>query len=564
MQNAYVAPRNEAEKTIARVWEELLGVEPIGVDDNFFELGGDSVITIQAIARINQAGLTLSPRQVFEHQTVARLAEVAGTATAIEAEQGIVTGEAPLTPIQRWFFEQNLTSPHHYNQAVLLESRDRLDAATIAAAVERLLVHHDVLRARYRQNESGWAQEISAVPKAAPFTAIDLSFIPNGEHKRAIETAAAAVQSSLDLSDGPLLRAVLFNLGSDSPNRLLIVVHHLLIDAISWRFLLEDIQTAYRQLSNRNPVQLPAKTTSFKRWAEKMSDYAETQQVKEELSHWLRLSKEPPPRLPVNRENGANTVASARTVALSLDEDETRVLLQETPMVFQSQIHEVLLAALADAFGAWTGVRAILVDLEGHGRDAVFDDVDVSRTVGWFTAVYPVLVNLEAADDCHGALSEVKRSLQEVPNGGLSYGLLRFVNSDPGTAQEIKCLPHAEVSFLYLGQFDQVLSSSSPFGAARESAGLLQSPDSLRSHLLAISGLVAEGRLELAIQYSENVHHRATIEQLGEAVLTALRGYVGNSRAGVVQRHKPSDFPDAELTQSELDDLIAQLSDDRS
>ncbi|MBE9170902.1 amino acid adenylation domain-containing protein [Pleurocapsales cyanobacterium LEGE 06147] len=380
-EETFIAPHTTTEKVLAKIWAKILRLEQIGIHDNFFELGGDSILSMQIIARVNQAGLQLTPKQLFEYQTIAELAVVASINPSIQAEQGLVTGKVPLTPIQHWFFAQNLPESHHWNQSILLEVRQALDPVLLEQAVQKLLEHHDALRLRFIHQKIGWQQFGANPDEVIPFTLLDLSTVAATEQEATISTTAAELQTSLNLSTGPLMRVAYFNLGADKSGRLLLIIHHLAVDGVSWRILLEDLQTIYQQFSQGQASQLPAKTTSFQHWAKRLTDYSQSQAVQKELGYWLNISHDHIPHLPVDFSGGENTLAKARTISVTLSQEETQTLLQVVPAAYQTQINEVLLTALVQAVGQWTGTHSLLVDLEGHGREEIFDDVDLSRTV---------------------------------------------------------------------------------------------------------------------------------------------------------------------------------------
>ncbi len=555
----YIAPRNDVERTLAEIWQSLLGLEQVGMEDNFFELGGDSVISIQLIAKANQAGLKLTPRQVFEHQTIAELAAVAGLGPEIEAAQGIVTGRLPLTPVQHWFLEQRLERPHHFNQSVLFEVRRALDISLLERAVRHILEQHDALRLRLVREEAGWRLFNAGTDGEASFSHIDFSTLPASLHRGAIEQAAAELQASLDIFEGPLVRVALFELGADYPSRMAIVIHHLAIDAISWQFLLEDLEAAYQQLERGEAVNLPPKTTSFKQWAERLTARAQSPALQMEASYWLAENRSKVTRLPSDYTGGANTVASTDTVSVSLGVEDTRALLTEIPLTYRTQINDVLLTALGQAFARWTGRHFFLVDLEGHGREAIFDDVDLSRTTGWFTTIFPVLLDMRNASSHGTALKTVKEELRRMPNRGIGYGMLRYLSQDAAVVEKLCALPQSDVSFLYLGQFDQGTADASAFGPAVESGGPVRYTEESRRYMLEISGSVYGDRLNLSWVFSKNLHRRATIEALAESFLESLRSLIEHCRNQGPEGYTPSDFPEAELTEKELEDLMAKL-----
>jgi len=523
-----VAPRTEPEEILAKIWREVLHLEQVGIHDNFFELGGDSILSIQILFKAKQAGLQLTAKQIFQHQTIAELAAVTNFTQTVTAEQGLVSGTSPLTPIQRWFFAQNLPEPYHFNQSLLLEVPPKLEPSLLSAVVQQLLVHHDALRLRFVQSDSGWEQ-INATPgDTIPFCYVDLSTIPEAEQPAAIATTATSLQVSLDLTSGPIMRVALFALGTDKPSRLLIVIHHLAVDGVSWRILLEDLETAYQQVSRGEKIQLRPKTTSFKHWAEKLSAYAQSDTAKQELNYWQSISRKHITRLPVDYVLGANTVASTRIVSVSLSAEDTRTLLQEIPKAYKTQINDILLTALVQAFSKWTGGNSVLLNFEGHGREDLFDDVDLSRTVGWFTTIFPVLLELKAADNLGDAIQSIKEQLRAVPKRGIGYGVLRYSSGDADITSQLSAKPQPEVSFNYLGQFDWGTQANSFCKIAPESVGTEHSQEEICDHLLDINGLVSEGQLKLDWTYSENFHQPSTIENLAKDFVVKLRSLIAH------------------------------------
>lgn len=561
LESAYLGPRTWKEETLVSIWGQLLEIERVGVHDNFFELGGDSILTIQVVARASQAGLTLTPRQLFEHPTVARLAAVAGTGPAVVAEQGVVEGPLPLTPIQCWFFEQELPQLHHWNQAFLLQVREVLQPGLLAEAVGHLLAHHDALRLRFERGERDWQQFHAALDEQVPFEWVDLSDLPAAERAAAVEAPATQFQRSFDLGEGPLVRVAYFDLGHGQPGRLLMVIHHLAVDGVSWRILMEDLQSAYGQLSQGEPVQLPPKTTSFQTWARRLVEYAQTERVREELPHWLVVGQGGVDHLPMDYPARANTEASARSVRVSLGVEETQALLQDVPGAYGTEMNDALLTALVQAVSGWTGSSRVLVDLEGHGREDILDDVDISRTVGWFTTIYPVSLHLEGVEGPGEALKAVKETLRGVPNRGIGYGLLLYLCEVEGVAAQLRAVPQPAISFNYLGQVDTVLDSTSPFSLAQESPGPSRSSQGRRSHLLSVNGSITGGQLLLEWIYTEDLHRRATIERLAADFLEALRALIAHCQSPDAGGYTPSDFADVELRPEQIEALMTEIGE---
>ena len=560
----FTAARTEAETILAQIWADLLGLSQVSIYDNFFELGGDSILIIQVVARANQAGLRLRPRQMFQYQTIAELAAVVDTAPVVQAEQGLITGEIPLTPIQHWFFEKKLARPDHWNMAMLLKARSKLDPLRLEQLVAQLLAHHDALRLRFKQAGSGWQQfngGLEANPQS--FVRYDLATLTPTEQKAAIEAQAEALQASLNLEKGPIIQVALFELGGQQPDRLLIIVHHLAMDGVSWRILLEDLQTAYRQLGQNAPIQLPLKTTSFQQWAKLLQQVIRSPRSgwRPDPDYWLAQAQQWAPKLPVDDPAGraANSEASAEVVSIGLSETETSILLKEAPAAYHTQINDILLTALVQAFSPWTGSMVLRLDLEGHGREEMVEGVDLSRTVGWFTTLFPVRLDLEGIDQPGDAIKAVKEQLRRVPNRGIDYGLLRFLG-DETLRQKLGSLPGAEVSFNYLGQFDQLLAADAMFELAEESSGPAFDFHSERSHLIEVVGVILEGKLQLDWIYSRNIHRRQTIESLSQKFIQALQALIAHCQSPGAGGYTPSDFPEADSTQAELDNLLAALN----
>ena len=438
----YLAPRTAAEEALADIWAEVLGLERVGVQDNFFELGGDSILAIQVVARASRSGLRLSPRLLFQHQTVAELAQAASLARPVQAEQGPVTGAAPLTPIQHWFFEHDppAAPPLQPGPAVRRAApRGPRPPGTgpgpPGGAPRRLAAALRPPRATAGSNSHAEPGGQTGRPRCSR------SICPSCPWKNSgppWSSVAADTQAGLDLGNGPLLRAVLFHLGAGQADRLLLVIHHLVVDGVSWRVLLEDLLTAYEQLARRQPVQLPPKTTSWQYWAQRLSEHARSEALRQELPYWLDEARRQVPPLPVDQVEGDSSAGAAETVVVTLGEEQTRALLQEVPAVYRTHINDVLLTALAQAYARWSGQGALLVDLEGHGREELFDDVDLSRTVGWFTTLYPVLLQVPPGSGPGQALQAVKEQLRAVPNRGIGYGLLRYLSGDEELRQRLR------------------------------------------------------------------------------------------------------------------------------
>ncbi|MBC6431622.1 SDR family NAD(P)-dependent oxidoreductase [Nostoc sp. HG1] len=554
LHNSYIAPRNEIEQTIANIWQEILGIEQVGIEDNFLELGGDSVLSIQITARANKARLRFTNQDLFEYPTIAQLAEIAGRTQTVLSQQGLVKGELPLTPIQHWFFEQNLVDAHHWNQTVVLEVQQSPNPVLFQQAVQHLLIHHDVLRLRFREEASGWQQVNASPDEVVPFKEIDLSGL-SPQQEQAFEVSATEIQASLNLTSGPIVRVALFDFGTHQPSRILLAIHHLAIDVGSWRILLEDLETAYQQLSQGQAIKLQPKTTSFKQWALRLTEYAQSIELQREQVYWLASERDWISPLPVDYADGANTVASAQTLSVTLSVEETQALQEEIVATYRVQTDDVLLAALAQAFCKWIGTHSLLVDLEGNGRDVIFDDIDLSRTVGWFTNIAPMLLEIGETEQTGEILKQVKEQLRSFPNQGLGYGVLRYLSGDEIIIEKLRSLQQAEVLFLYLGNYEQTVPESSLLKLSPKSSGLSRSSRAQRSHLIEINALIVQDQLKIDWIYSQNIHRQETVERLAQDFKTALLSILTSSQSSTVPSYTPSDFAEFESSQWSQDDI---------
>jgi non-ribosomal peptide synthase protein (TIGR01720 family) len=388
---------------------------------------------------------------------------------------------------------------------------------------------------------------------------VDLSQTSDADQESVIHSHAENLQASLNLQQGPLMRVAFFKGGTHGKSYLLIVIHHLAVDGVSWRILFEDLRTTYEQLSRGEQISLPPKTTSFKSWAERLTVYASADAPRIELPDWLALAEKPVARLPLDRPDGINTVTSARTVSDSLSGEETLKLLQEVPAAYRTQINEVLLTALVRAFSLWTGSPTLLVDLEGHGREDIFEGVDLSRTVGWFTTIFPVVLDIRGSHKLGDALRMIKEQLREIPNRGIGYGLLRYASGDKSIGTTLRELPQAEVRFNYLGQLDKALSGSSLFALAPGPSGMSQSAKGMSPYLLDIVGSVVKSELRLDWSYSSSIHRRESVEQLARHCIEELRSLIAERGSRDAASLSPSDFPMARVSQADLNKVLSKI-----
>jgi amino acid adenylation domain-containing protein/non-ribosomal peptide synthase protein (TIGR01720 family) len=552
----HVAPRTPTEATLAEIFQDVLAVPRVGVRDNFFELGGDSILGIHVVARARQAGLSVTSRDLFLHQTIATLAPHVTRVTEEPSERGPVSGAAPLTPIQHWFFASQAGRPEQFNQSLFVELTERVEEAALRTALGVLLEHHDALRMRFERRGGQWGQD-NAPP--GPGTADDvlrrhdLSQLGAEEQRHTMRAISKEIHASFDLGHGPLVKAVLFDLGAGARPLLFVTVHHLVVDTVSWRILLEDLESAYGQAARRGVVHLSPRTTSFVSWARRLAEHATAGGFDDELEHWTSVTQRGGAALPADGD-GSTTVASTRSVTVRLDADTTRALLQDVPGVYRTRVNDVLIGALAEVLSRWTGRDEVLIDLEGHGREDLLDGVDLSRTVGWFTTMFPVAVRVPTDASWATMLKSVKEQLRAVPRRGVGYGALRYLTGDRGRVLEPAQRPR--ISFNYLGRVDWTGDGTGLVQATRGDLELAADPQAPRAHVLDIVGRVEQGCMTFDWSYSEPLHDAATIRDLAGEFLTALADIVRHCAEPAAGGRTPSDFPLASIDQVTVDRLV--------
>lgn len=562
----YAPPRTPVESTLSTIWAAVLRLPRVGIHEPFFEIGGDSILSIQVLARARQAGLNLTARDLFKKPTIAQLAEVASSpgpepAAGTGGTHSLATGDVALAPIQKWFIEQDLEDRAYWNQAFLFEVPANFDPGSFARALHAVVLHHDALRLRLMERDRGWHQDLGGDPGDLVVPRFELSGRNDAEASAIVEAESARIQAGFDLTRGPLLAAAYFDLGHDRPGRLFLAAHHLAIDAVSWRILLEDLESAYVSLQVGKEPSLPQKTTSFQAWSRRLQDRALSEQTRASAAHWLSIAERRPASLPVDDASAPNLEAQAEEIVIRLSAGRTHDLLHRVPAIYRTQINDILLSALALALRQWTGERGFLIETEGHGREDIASDVDVSRTVGWFTTLFPIWLDSSDGEGPGRLLKSVKEQLRRIPEKGLSYGLLRYGAAEGELAGKLRGGPRAELLFNYLGQLDQTVAASSLFRFSPEKTAAWHGPRNRRTHLIEVLASVRDGVLEARWIYGRNVHERRSLEALAAAFAGAVEDIVAHCLSQGAGGFSPSDFPEAGLDQQSLDTLVARQPD---
>ena len=551
-------PRNEREAILASIWAEVLRLPGVGINENFFELGGDSILSIQIIARARSAGLQLTVREMFEHQTIAELAAVARWGVAMQSEQGLVTGKVEMTPVQGRFFRRGRRNPNHFNQGVRLEVRKPVKAEMMTEALREVLRQHDALRMRFWKEEGEWKQENLGMSQEVRVREIDLREVREEEEGEARLRACNDMQRSLRLEEGRMVEVGLME-GKGGRQEVVIVIHHLVVDAVSWGIILEDLEKAYEQKERGEEVRLGEKTTSYKKWAEKLKEYARSEEMKKEREYWEEVEGREVERLPIDSEEGENSVETEEKVIEEMSEEETEKILKRVGEVYQTEIKEVIMSGILMAVSEWSGNRRVKVEMEGHGREEVIEGEDVTRTVGWFTSEYPVVME-KRSEEVGEVIKGVKEEMRRIPRRGIGYGVIR---NEEG--EERKEGREGEISVNYLGQIEGLVGE---VGGGRrlemrgEGSGEVEEGEEKRREMIGVTGVVVGGRLNMEWRYSRRRHRRESIERLAEGYKRAMRRIIEHCMGEEAGGYTPSDFPAMKFNQAELDALMDELTGD--
>lgn len=554
----YEAPQSDVQRKLAEVWGEVLGLENIGINDDFFEIGGDSIKAIQISAILQRAGLKLENADLFLNPTIKKVEKYIKK-LEYTIKQDTVEGEVTLTPVQRRFFSRGYTESSYYNQAVLLYGKSGFDKEITVKAFNKLLEMHDALRMTFNKEGEEVIQRNRGLGEGL-FTLVEYDYNDSLDIEEQIASVSEKEQSGMEIYGGNLLKLVLFKGKNDG--YLLIAVHHLVIDGISWRVLLEDFETAYEQLANGHEIELPDKTTSYKEWADKLVEYAGSTELIKEADYWRGVQAAEYSPLPKDFKlcDEQRKVKNLKAVTVSLDMNMTDKLIKETNWAYSTETYDILLTALGVAFRKWCGLETMLVSMEGHGREAIVKEVDLNRTVGWFTSIYPFAVKLSKAEDLSCSIKQVKEALRAIPNKGIGYGLLRYMAPD-GLRGDNKLMVDPEICFNYLGQFDENISSKNLFKLSSKRIGNVISPESDQDYSIEVICLIVDRSLNISFRYNVYEYKKERIEVLANCYLSNLRLMVEHCTGVEEKQLTPSDVSeDEELTIEQLDSITASLN----
>ncbi|MFB6456886.1 amino acid adenylation domain-containing protein [Chitinophaga sp. Hz27] len=547
-ENEFVAAEQDVEKILVAAWQLVLKKDKVGITDNFYECGGDSISAIQIASQVYRQGYKVEIKDIMKLPTIRELSLVVKP-LKVTAEQGEVTGYVPLTPIQADFFAMEKAVPHHYNQSVLLQAAQPVNETAMRAALLELSNFHDVLRTIFTEDNGKKLQYIRPVGVEVPLTVNDWRHEADAAAR--MEEAAGVLQASLHLSSGPLVKVAIFRLPAG--DHLFITIHHLLIDAVSWRIILEDLFNLYDQQLLQQKTTLPAKTDAFRHWSERLVQYANSNEFRQEVDYWQRMHTAGNAAIPLDGDTlNAASVKDIREHSVRLSEAVTTQLTRQAHAAFNTDINDLLLAALGLATARVFGMQQLQLMLESHGRPDILKDISVSRTVGWFTAEYPVCLDLQQVGDLAMHIKHTKELLHKVPHNGIGYGLAKY----SATASPLRHAEKPQLVFNYLGATGDDLPEGE-FRLLEHAPGAVESPLNKSDYALELIGFLRENQLVLTVYYSTVQFRADTISRWMEAYKEALEIVAALCTGSTIREYTPSDYDYKDLSIEELNQLNA-------
>lgn len=507
----FVAPRNEVEKSIIDVWEEILGVQNIGITDNFFDLGGDSIKAIQVSAHLQRKQLKIEIKDLFLNPTIENLSSFVTECKAIDQKE--ISGEYSLSPIQRWFFSNITKNIHHWNQSVMLFNKVQLEKKGIEMVLEKLIAHHDILRTEFSSDKSGDSSIFSAsIKKMEHFKNVEIEVVDiknENDNVQKIEETANRLHHKMDIYRSPLIKVCLFK--ANEGDYLLFIMHHLIVDGVSWRILIEDFCRGYKQYCANEKVEFYQKTNSYIEWVNSLINYSESTSISNELHVWKNIDDFEQKPLSRETKKEYRYQFEKQVLKINLSENETKALTKEVNQAYNTTVEDILLVALGKAVKEWSGISKIKINLERHGRNSFDSKIDMSRTVGWFTSMFPVLLNIEDTNISEIIVS-VKEQIRTIPNNGIGYNILKYMPTGSNNEKYRNKLK-PEISFNFLGQIDNIKLDGG-FELSTKLYGDALGRENELNFAIDINGMILQNKLLLEFNYSNIEFSKESIESL--------------------------------------------------
>lgn len=542
-----VAPRNKKEEILIEVCKSVLKRETISLNDNFYDLGGDSIKSILIVSRLKQKGYALKVSDLMRTPVLSDLAERL-TEKNNSVDQKIVSGNVVLGPVQSTFLGSEVfRNKSFYNQSIMLESMERIDSDLLTKSLKYIVSHHDALRMTFKNENGTWKQKNNDLKhKGYSLGNYDLSKFEN--YQEEMNLICNTLQGSIDLEKGPLFKVALFKL--KDKDCILLICHHLVVDGVSWRILLEDLGKVYSSVLKNRKVVLPQKTNSFQAWTKHLEKYASSQELKEESTYWGNVLSSGINKIYTGKSTEAK-IKSIKNSSFVLDKSSVESLQTKTHRVYNTEINDLLLAAMGVSIRNVFGNEKVMLNLEGHGREDIFNNIDINRTVGWFTSMYPFVLDVGDKDlSSNESLVKVKESLRKIPNKGIGFGIINQLGV--GFDQEFK----PDIVFNYLGDFGT--STNNPnqeelFYFSSESKGQESSKENdYVANKMIVSGMLVDGVLQMNVKYNEAIFPEEMMSAFMKSYHETLESMIKELSESTESFMTPCDFQYKGLSISEL------------
>lgn len=542
----FIAYRNEKEKYLINAVCDVLGLERVSVRQNFYHLGGDSIKAIQIASKLNDKGFKIKVKDILSNPIIEEMALCIEQSKGLAINQDPCEGSIGPTPIVSWFFSQNFANPNHYNQSVLLELKHDVETKKLEIILNELIRHHDSLRINYNSQTGELFYNYEHLDKYYNIQEHDLANLLLAEQVDRMTLIADDLKSSFNMENGILIKACIFNLGQNA-KRLLITAHHLVVDGVSWRIILEDINAMVKQINNGQRITPAPKTHSYQEWAKVLENYCK-KETDEEGNYWKQiLSKDF--SFPTDHDLGEDTVDSSATITVQMSEDLTERLMVKANMAYNTEPKDLLITSLLRTIKWFTGSEDIIIELEGHGRENITESIDISRTVGWFTSLYPFYIRL-GREDLSYQIKEVKEEIRKIPNKGVGFGILKYIST--AFNENIK----KYVRFNFLGDFTTGNENNS-VNLLNEQLGCDYGKGNNLTYIIEINCFIVSGKLNVLLTYSRNKFSENTMQIFVNSYINDLKTIINHCCDKEAVEFTPSDFDTVDISLEELESLFS-------
>lgn len=514
----YEGSTNEYEELLIGIWHEIFERDGIGINDDFFSLGGDSIKAIKALYLLNDKNMTLKMGDIFKYRTIKKLAEIMAP-MGNKPVQGDTFGKFKITPIQQWFFDSHKIHPEHFHQAILLKSNESLNVEALRDILTEIQKYHDALRVRYTLDGDEMVGEVLDSNYPLNYQVICIEDMV--KDKETVNKKIIELQESVNFKTGPLMNTLVFK--TKERDYVYILIHHLAVDTVSWGILINDIQNLYRQFLNKQPYKFARKTTSIKEWSERIHQYSNSKKFLEEMRYWKDIQKKAVQSIPFDFAHDTNTVRDSKTCKIVLGKEETEILLKKISNQYKASIVDILLSSLSFALYHWTGNRENAVIFEGHGREDLFDNISLQRTVGWFTSIYPIVLEAPESGGLIECLDKTMLVRNSIPNNGVGYSILRYL-TDEENKEYMDWSLTPQVGFNYLGVTDME-NRKGLLEVVDSEYGSSASYDSERHFELELNSYISNEELKILLTYNSKAYKPETINRLIHSYKEKLQAY---------------------------------------